>query len=118
AVFLLRERLKPSRPLVVAALGLCAFEMLAWGPFLHSQTVNEFLDAPATGVLLLGLWNSDLDRVMAPVKKAATLLGRVSYPLFLMHWTLGGLVISLVGVRQGNALLALTGALSLVLSLL
>jgi peptidoglycan/LPS O-acetylase OafA/YrhL len=116
ATFLLRDRLRPLRPQLVAFAGLAAFEFLAWGPFLYSQTTNEFLGAPAIAVFLIGLWNCDLDRSLAPVKRASAALGRLSYPLFLLHWTLGGLVISVAGLRQGPLLFLITGVLSLLLS--
>jgi peptidoglycan/LPS O-acetylase OafA/YrhL len=117
-VFLMRERLRPRRPLFVAALGFGTFEMLAWGPFLGSQMVNEFLGAPAAGVLLLGLWNSPLDEALAPLKRLGTQLGRLSYPLFLLHWPLGGLAIGVGGLKQGIALFLLAGSLSLIASAL
>ena len=112
-VFLMRDRLKPSNPTLIAALGFFVFEALAWGPFLGSQTVNEFLGAPVAGVLLLGLWNSKLDEMLAPMKRIGGTLGRLSYPLFLLHWPLGGFVIGLGGLHQGLTLLAVAGSLSL-----
>jgi peptidoglycan/LPS O-acetylase OafA/YrhL len=117
-VFLLHERIKPRRPLLVAAIGFAAFELLAWGPFLGSQTVNEFLGAPAAGVLMLGLWNSRLDETLAPLRKVSGMLGRLSYPLFLLHWPLGGLAIGLGGLHQGLMLLLVAGTLSLAASAL
>ncbi|MEJ0044126.1 MAG: acyltransferase [Rhizomicrobium sp.] len=116
AVFLLRDRLRPARPLLVAGIGFCLFELLAWGPFVGSQTVNEFLGAPAAGILMLGLWNSRLDDVLRPVKALAGALGRLSYPLFLLHWPLGALAIRIAGVGQSLELLLIAGALSLLAS--
>lgn len=113
AVFMAREYLRPRHPLLVAGLGLAAFEILAWGPFVHSQTVNEFLGAPAAGLFLLGLWNADLDAVFGRWKAQCNLLGRLSYPLFLLHWPLGALAMGLTGFAPSAALLLLTFALSL-----
>jgi peptidoglycan/LPS O-acetylase OafA/YrhL len=117
-VFLLRERLRPSHPLLVASAGLVAFEVLAFGPFLGSQTVNEFLGAPMAGLLLLGLWNSRVDETLRPLKPTAALLGRLSYPLFLLHWPIGGLAIGLAGIPPSPELLLVAGAASLLTSVL
>ncbi|MEJ1968876.1 MAG: acyltransferase [Rhizomicrobium sp.] len=111
-VFQHRAQLAPRRPLLIAAIALAAFEGLAWGPYLPTQAVSEFLGAPVTGVLLLGLWNADLDTVLGRWKEACNTLGRLSYPLFLLHWPLGALVASAAGLAQGWALFALAGALS------
>jgi peptidoglycan/LPS O-acetylase OafA/YrhL len=116
-VFLMRNRLRPARPLLVAAAGFVSFEFIAWGPFLGSQTVNEFLGAPATGVLMLGLWNSRLEDVLRPWKVIAGTLGRISYPLFLLHWPLGALAIRIAGIGQGPMLFLFAGSLSLLASL-
>ncbi|MEI9997220.1 MAG: acyltransferase [Rhizomicrobium sp.] len=118
AVFLLRERLQPRRPLVVAALGLALFEFLAWGPFVYSQTLNEFLGAPAAAIFLIGLWNAPLDDVLRPWRPLATQLGRLSYPLFLLHWPLGAFAIALTGWHQSPRLALVAGAMSLAVSLL
>ncbi|MEI9991500.1 MAG: acyltransferase [Rhizomicrobium sp.] len=116
-VFLLRDRLRPVRPLLVAGIGFGLFEVLAWGPFIGSQTVNEFLGAPAAGILMLGLWNSRLDEALRPAKALAGALGRLSYPLFLLHWPLGALAIRIAGVGQSLELLLIAGVLSLLASL-
>ena len=113
-----RERLAPKRPLFVACIALAMFELLAWGPYLPTQSVTEFFAAPVTGLLLLGLWNADLGGVLAHWRKAATLLGRLSYPLFLVHWPLGAVVASTFGLEQGWVLFVLAGALSLAVSVL
>ena len=60
-----RERLAPRRPLFVAGMALAMFELLAWGPYLPTQSVTEFVAAPVTGLLLLGLWNADLRGALA-----------------------------------------------------
>ena len=116
-VFLLRDRLKPRRPLLVACIGFALFEFLAWGSFVGTQTVNEFLGAPAAGILMLGLWNSRIDDVLVPVRNVAAALGRLSYPLFLLHWPLGALAIQISGVGQSLELLAIAGMLSLLASI-
>ena len=116
-VFLLRDRFRPRRPLLVAGIGFALFEWLAWGPFVGTQTVNEFLGAPAAAILLLGLWNSRLDDVLKPLKSAAAAFGRLSYPLFLLHWPLGALAIRIAGVGQSLELLAVAGTLSLLASI-
>ena len=116
-VFLLRDRLRPSHPAFVAAIGFGLFEFLAWGPAVGSQTVNEFLGAPAAGILMLGLWNSRFDDMLRPLKDFAGALGRLSYPLFLLHWPLGALAIRIAGVGQSLNLLLLAGALSLLASM-
>lgn len=117
SVFLLRDRLRPSRPLLVAGLGFALFEFFAWGPILGTQTVNEFLGAPAAGILMLGLWNSAIDLRLKRFKDAAAMLGRLSYPLFLLHWPLGALTTHLAGIWQGPKLFLLGGGLSLLASL-
>ena len=116
-VFLLRDRLRPRRPMLVAGSGFALFEFLAWGWFIGTQTVNEFLGAPAAGLFMLGLWNSRLDDILKPVQDTAAALGRLSYPLFLLHWPLGALAIRVAGVGQSLELLAVAGALSLLASL-
>ena len=55
---------------------------------------------------------------MVPWKHTAAVLGRLSYPLFLLHWPLGGLAIGLGGLHQSLMLLVVAGALSLGASLL
>ncbi len=117
-VFLLRDRLRPRRPALVAGLALLGFELLAWGPFLRSQSVNEFLGAPVAGLFLLGLWNSRIDDALISRKPLAALLGRLSYPLFLLHWPLGALAAGLLDLKPGFALLLLGGALSFCVAIL
>ncbi|HEX4303122.1 MAG TPA: acyltransferase [Rhizomicrobium sp.] len=117
-VFLLRERLAPRRPELVAGAALLLFEFLAWGPFLGSQSVNEFLGAPAAGLFLLGLWNSRIDAALTRFKPMAAFLGRLSYPLFLLHWPLGALAAGITGLKPGVMLLALGGALSFCVAIL
>ncbi len=118
SAYLLRHRLRPRYPFLVALVGLAAFEFLAWGPVLRSQTMNEFLGAPVTAVLLLGLWNSPLDAALPRLRSTGVLLGRLSYPLFLLHWPLGGLAIGAAGLRPGPALFLVAGAMSLAVSVL
>jgi peptidoglycan/LPS O-acetylase OafA/YrhL len=117
AVWHFRERLRPSQPLALAAIGLLIFELLAWAPVVHSQTLYEFLGAPATGVLLLGLWNSPLDGALRGMRGLCAMLGRISYPLFLLHWPLGALVWNVTGLAPGLALWLISGAATAVVSL-
>jgi peptidoglycan/LPS O-acetylase OafA/YrhL len=117
-VFLLRDKLRPRRPEIVAGLALLVFEILAWGPLLGHQSINEFLGAPVAGLFLLGLWNSRIDEALRSKKQLAALLGRLSYPLFLLHWPLGALAAGMLGLKQGPALLLLGGALSFSVAIL
>jgi peptidoglycan/LPS O-acetylase OafA/YrhL len=117
AVWHFRDRLRPGRPLLTAAVGFVAFEALAWAPIIVSQTFFEFLGAPATAIFLLGLWNSPVDGVLSPVRRLCTLLGRLSYPLFLLHWPLGALVWSVSGLAPGLALWLTSGIATLALSI-
>jgi peptidoglycan/LPS O-acetylase OafA/YrhL len=104
-----RDRLRPGVPLAMAAVGLVAFEALAWAPIVVSQTFFEFLGAPATAIFLLGLWNSNVDHVLRGARPLCTMLGRISYPLFLLHWPLGALVWSVSGLEPGPALWLTSG---------
>lgn len=111
-----RRRLAPRRPLRVAGLALLAFEVLAWGPYLPTQSATEFLAAPVAGLFLLGLWNGDLDGRLARWKAPCAVLGRLSYPLFLLHWPSGALVAGATGLEQGWPLFVSAGALSVLAS--
>ena len=113
-----RERLAPKRPLFVAAGALVVFEGLAWGPYLFRQSVTEFIAAPVAGLLQLGLWNADLGGVLARLRTPANLLGRLSYPLFLVHWPLGAVMVSLFGWEQGWRLTLVAGAASFAVAVL
>jgi peptidoglycan/LPS O-acetylase OafA/YrhL len=112
-----RAQLKPARPLLVAAIGFAVFEFLAWGPLIGgSHTVNEFLGAPAAAVLLLGLWTSHADGAIARLRGACSVLGRLSYPVFLLHWPLGAMVNSVTGIGQGWLLWSITAVITIALS--
>ena len=117
-VYQYRERLKPKRPLLLASVAFVAFEVLAWGPYLPTQSVTEFVAAPVAGLLLLGLWNADFGGALARWKSEATLVGRLSYPLFLVHWPLGAVIASVFGWEQGWPMAVVGGVLSLAIALL
>jgi len=112
-----RGRLRPARPLLLAGLGLVAFESLAWAPIVHSQVLYEFLGAPAAAAFLLGLWNSRIDRALYAVRGLCAMLGRISYPLFLLHWPLAALVWSVTGFAPSPALWLTAGAASAMVSI-
>ncbi len=100
------------------AWALSLFEALAWGPLLWgSHTINEFLGAPAAALFLLGLWNSRFDDLLGSgLKPVCNVLGRLSYPLFLLHWPLGALVFSMTGIAPGLLLWVVSGAVTLLVS--
>jgi peptidoglycan/LPS O-acetylase OafA/YrhL len=111
-----RHRLRPRWPLAIASVGFVLFEALAWAPIVVSQTFFEFLGAPATALFLLGLWNSNVDRALRDSRPLCTMLGRISYPLFLLHWPLGALVWSVSGLEPGPALWVTSGIGTVALS--
>jgi peptidoglycan/LPS O-acetylase OafA/YrhL len=117
-VYQYRGKLAPKRPLLVVMIALIVFELLAWGPYLPTQSVTEFAAAPVAGLLLLGLWNADLGGRLARWKEAGNLLGRLSYPLFLVHWPLGAVMVGALGWEQGWPLTVAAGAASLTAAVL
>jgi peptidoglycan/LPS O-acetylase OafA/YrhL len=117
AVWHWRGHMRPRYALALAGVGLVAFEALAWAPILVSQTFYEFLGAPAAAIFLLGLWNSNVDTALRAARPLCTMLGRISYPLFLLHWPLGALVWSVSGLEPGPALWLTSGIVTSALSI-
>lgn len=113
-----RERLAPKRPLLMAAVALAMFELLAWGPYLPTLSATEFVAAPVAGLLLLGLWNADPGGALVRWKRPANLLGRLSYPLFLVHWPVGAVIANVFGWGQGWPMTIIGGALSFAVAVL
>ena len=80
--------------------------------------MTEFVASPVAGIWLLGLWNADLGGVFARRKSTANLLGRLSYPLFLVHWPIGAVIAGAFGWEQGWPLAIVAGAASLAVTVL
>jgi peptidoglycan/LPS O-acetylase OafA/YrhL len=83
--------------------GLLLFEGLAWLPG-ASLSATVFLAAPAAGGLLWGLWNCRLDALLGRFSGFCAFLGRLAYPIFLLHWPIGLVVLHLFGVWHNWAM--------------
>jgi peptidoglycan/LPS O-acetylase OafA/YrhL len=113
-----RRRLAPKRPLLVIGTTLAIFELLAWGPYFATQSVTEFIAAPVAGLLLLGLWTANLRGTLTRWSSTTGLLGRLSYPLFLLHWPIGAVTMRLFGWQPGWPMTIVTGGLTLAVATL
>jgi peptidoglycan/LPS O-acetylase OafA/YrhL len=100
--------------------GLILFEALAWFPGTKSLAATVFLAAPAAGLLLWGLWNCRLDALLGRLNGFCVFLGRLAYPIFLLHWPIGLAVLHLFGVWHdwgmflGSALFSIGGGVLIV----
>jgi peptidoglycan/LPS O-acetylase OafA/YrhL len=101
-------------------VGLILFEGLAWLPGASSLAATVFLAAPAAGVLLWGLWNCPLDALLGRFSGVCAFLGRLAYPVFLLHWPVALVVLHLFGVWHnwamflGSAVFSIAGGILVV----
>jgi peptidoglycan/LPS O-acetylase OafA/YrhL len=104
-------------------VGLILFEALAWMPGTKFPTGAVFLAAPAAALFLLGLWSVQLDAQLGPCRGLCVFLGRLAYPIFLLHWPVGLLVYHWSGAWHdwqmfaGSALVSMSGGSLIVLLL-
>jgi peptidoglycan/LPS O-acetylase OafA/YrhL len=113
AIWQNRHALPAARAWPIAMAGFVLFEALAWVPQAEMSDRIVFLAAPAAGLFLLGLWNTDADFRLGRMSPYCAFAGRLSYPVFLLHWPLGALVWNITGVAPGWGLLGLCLALTL-----
>jgi peptidoglycan/LPS O-acetylase OafA/YrhL len=100
----------------VALGGFLVFELLAWMPQLDASDKVVFLAAIAAGTFLYGLWNTPIDRYLPA--RVCSFAGRLSYPIFLLHWPVGAMVWSMTGIVFGWRLLALSGGTTIAIAAL
>jgi peptidoglycan/LPS O-acetylase OafA/YrhL len=108
-----QHRLRSVPPWAIALFGFAVFEVLAWMPNATSIATNVFFAAPAAGIFLFGLWNCCFDAHMTAFAPFCNFLGRLSYPIFLLHWPLGALVWNVTGIGQNYAALGITAVLTI-----
>jgi peptidoglycan/LPS O-acetylase OafA/YrhL len=95
----------------VALAGFLVFEFLAWMPQPDASDTVVFLAAIAAGTFLYGLWNTPVDRFLSA--RVCSFAGRLSYPIFLLHWPLGALVWGTTGIGFGWRLFGRGGGFTL-----
>jgi peptidoglycan/LPS O-acetylase OafA/YrhL len=83
----------------LALTGFALFEGLAWMPGSPRADLNVLFAAPAIAFFLLGLWNSGADGLFPA--RFANVLGRLSYPMFLLHWPFGALASEACDIGPG-----------------
>lgn len=98
-------------PMLLLA-GFAVFEILAWTPAATMPTSNVFLAAPAIGIFLVGLWNVNMDVLLGKLASVCGFLGRLAYPVFLLHWPLALLAHRLGGYWHDGGMFVLTSAFS------
>jgi peptidoglycan/LPS O-acetylase OafA/YrhL len=103
-------------PLYLAIAGFIAFEVLAWMPQSEASDKVVFLAALAAGAFLSGLWNVQIDCHLP--KRLCSFVGRLSYPIFLLHWPIAALVWNVTGIVFGWRLLVAGGGVTVLVAAL
>jgi peptidoglycan/LPS O-acetylase OafA/YrhL len=116
AIWQNRHVLKHPTPLYFTIGGFIAFEMLAWMPQSEASDEVVFASALAAGVFLYGLWNVPIDYYLP--KRVCSFCGRLSYPIFLLHWPVAALVWHATGIVFGWRLLAAGGGVTVLIAAL
>ena len=95
-----RDHVRLRRPILLACGLTLALTFLALGPYVYNRGVNELVTAPVMAVLLVALYQAKF-AISAGVQAAFDYLGKLSYPIFLLHIPVGALLYAAFGLGAG-----------------
>lgn len=110
-----RRKISLPAPAILLAVLTCLFAILALGPQIRGDTANIFVAPFITPVLLISLLQA---RPSLPTLLHGhfNFLGKISYPMFLLHWPVAMLFWSILKIGIGPALFVVSSLATIVLA--